>query len=442
MKSSAMKFLNIFWIFSLIYYCFGRVQWKIDSYILVVLYATICYLCINIGYYRTNRKIRCSNYSMQPVITKIEYKNIAKFFRLCCIITVIFQVGWVFTYFHSFSIVSAITKIGSNYFDRLDTELSGNSFFLQIRTLLWIFAYFVYPIGFSFFSEMKIYDKAIFIFTMLIDILASLNMGISKNIGDVIIIFLAVLFLNPRLQGLNDNIKQKMKKHRRMIFTAVVVGVIFLISFGAVQIKRNEALGRSAIPNTVRAAFGTIRPVTIFDYLLGGNSIVVSVFDQFARYISHGYTGLAYALSLPFKNTWGLGFSRALMDYARQYLGISVSANTYCARIDEVYGWTNGVYWPTAFVWIGSAVTFWGVPIVMYFLGKLFCKAEYNWKIENKVVSLVLYCQLFLAFVFMPCNAQIVQSRASFTATFLLLIMYCLKNKKIVFGDKKIFQGF
>lgn len=432
MKSNSIRFLNVLWVFTVLYYCFGRVQWKIPSYPALLIYVTICYASINIGYRHNKwqaymkRMDGQRRYKAMPETTAkdISFDDVKALFVFSCVFVIVFQILWVYTYFGMFRLSNMLSIIGSNYFSRLETELSGNSATMQIKTFFWIFAYFVYPIGFYFFREMHLPYKILFIFSMIIDIMASLNMGISKNLGDVIIIFIAVILINPTTSNTGESIRKTLKKNRKRILIVGLITLTFLIMFGVIQTQRSIAVGHTGINIKVNARFGNIRQVTLIDLLFAGNRSLSNVFDQLGVYLSHGYTGLAYALNLNFENTWGLGFSRALMDYARQYLGIDVSSLTYCARLEETYGWPNGVSWPTAFVWIGNAVSLWLVPFVLLWLGRLWCKAEYIWRYEHRLMGLIVYSQFFIAFVYMSCNAQIVQSRQAFIATIMMLILF------------------
>lgn len=439
MKSSSLKFLNLLWIFTIFYYCFGRVNWEIPNYLVLIIYVFICYTCINIGYKFNKWNVRMKNALKKDVSStkQIEFNDIKFLFICSCIFLIVFQIAWVYTYFGSINFSNIFKVLGNNYFSRLDTELSGNSFVMQIKTFFWIFSYFVYPLGFIFFNKMEFRCKLLFIITIIVDIFASLNMGISKNIGDIVIVFIGILLLNPQIESTNESIKLAVKRNKKKIFFVILIAILFLVIFGVIQTQRHMALGRKEISMKVDARFGSLRKITLFDVLLGDNKTVINVVDQFGRYLSHGYTGLAYALTLNFKNTWGLGFSRALMEYAQQYLGISVSQLTYCARIEDVYGWSNGVNWPTAFVWIGNAVSLWLVPLVMVWLGRLWCKAEYMWRVKQRVMGLIVYSQLFIAFVYMSCNAQIVQSRQAFIATIMMMILFegyrfRIRTKKII----------
>lgn len=427
MKNKSILLLNIYWIFSIVYYCFGKWQWNIPSYIILLAYVALNYIFLNVGY----RFCNVSAFSeidadtLGPLENPIsQFKKYRTLFTIACILTIIFEVSWVITFLGEFSIFDVFDKLGENYYERMEAEFDSPVLIMQIRTLLWIFTYFAYPIGFMFFKEMAWPFKVLFIVTVIIEVLASLNVGVSKNIGDLVIILIATLLLRTHSQSAKKINPAEQAKKKKLIFRISALLVVFLIAFSTVQSLR---AGASDVVNNPYGKFAQIRDHSLFDIFFGKNSSITSALDSLGVYCSHGYTGLAYALTIPFESTNGIGFSTALMQYMESYLGIpSPASHTYNYRIFSEFGWKNGQWWPTAFVWIGNAISLWLVPISMFFLGSLFRKAECRWKSKKQLLSLVMYCQLFIAMIYLPCNAQIVQGRQALIATALLFVMYFL----------------
>ena len=117
------------------------------------------------------------------------------------------------------------------------------------------------------------------------------------------------------------------------------------------------------------------------------------------------------------------------MEYFDQYLNIDVGTLTYNSRIEMIYGWKNGQWWPTAFVWIGNAVSLWGVPIVLLLLGKFIRFIEDDFFKTGNIISLALYAQMIIMLFYLPCNMQIVQSRASLFGTLLLILLFIFRKR-------------
>lgn len=433
LKSKSVTFLNILWIFTFIYFCIGRFKWIIPSYFFLFLYVLLNYFAMNLGYLTLHPKdsresIRLNDENDDPAKM---FGKIKVLFVVCCCATMFFQILWVTVFVGTFSVENVLDVIGSNYFTIQGLEFKSTNPMMQVRTLCWIVTYFVYPIGFMYFRFMPRKYKLLFVATIAVEILASLNMGVSKNIGDLVIIYLAVLFLGKN--SFAGATKRNSKRSKRTFLKIVTILIVFLMAFSFIQSSRDQA---SSVVDNPFSGFAEVREFSLFDLFLPQNSSLSGALNKMGYYLSHGYAGLAYALELPHKTTYGLGFSNSLLEYARQYFGLSsdVIKSTYNYRLESIYGWKDGQWWSTSFVRLGNAVSFWLVPIVMFLFGRLFKNTEINWYTKKDVVSLVLNCQLFIGFVYASCNLQIFQSRPLLIATSLLLLIYfsrgLLKKKR------------
>ena len=422
-KFSILNIINIYFVFTIFYYCFGKYKWKIPSYPMLLSYLFICYLALNIGYRICKVKKTRVLFSMTREISTsaLEYnKKIRCVFNVSCIFLIVFQLAWVITVFGSINITDIFFNIGENYFERLQFQSDSVVPIMQIRTLLWGITLFAYPLGFMYFSRMPFFDRCLLLFTIIIDIVTSLNMGISKNIGDIVFIFFSILMLKGTM-----NIRRN--AFRKNLIKIALIVLAFLIVFSVIQSARNSAM--SSIKENPYGEFASVREDNLFYVILGEDSMVCSLIDSIGSYMSHAYTGLAYALTLPFESTHGIGFSRAIMEYFDQYLNIDVGTLTYNSRIEMIYGWKNGQWWPTAFVWIGNAVSLWGVPIVLLLLGKFIRFIEDDFFKTGNIISLALYAQMIIMLFYLPCNMQIVQSRASLFGTLLLILLFIFRKR-------------
>lgn len=421
-RKNSLAVFNCYFAFSIFYFLFGKYRWNIPSYVQLIAYVLICYLFLNIGYrYRPSRNQggvfslkRSYAFSLPPYNTLIR-----KVFWCSSIFLIIFQVAWVVVFFEHFSILNVLSSLGENYYSRLGMTFDSPVPIMQVRTMLWGLTLFSYPIGFLYYKQMSAMDRILLIVTLFIDVLTALNMGISKNIGDIVIMFIGILLLKHTV----DNSEKK--KSSSPIVKIAICLIAFLTMFQVIQSLRSTA-STSQYVNPY-GKFASLNDLWITPLIFGQD--VSTVIDQFGLYVSHAYTGLAYALELPFKNTYLLGFSRALMEYVEQFLGLSLDSFTYNARIDLLFGWHDGQWWPTAFVWIGNAVSLWLVPLVLFGLGTLFRYLEDDFAKNGNIVTAALYCQIVITLVYLPCNLQIFQSRASLFGTIFLAITFLLRNK-------------
>lgn len=128
-------------------------------------------------------------------------------------------------------------------------------------------------------------------------------------------------------------------------------------------------------------------------------------------YLTHGYKGLSYALDKEFTSSYGLGFSDFIRHNILRIVGLSkyeddVFKRTYMSKI-ESNNWPAGLYWSTFFVYPASDFSFWGVLLLMFFVGLLF---SLSWKdsVENKnPFSITVFVSLCTLILYIPANNQL-----------------------------------
>lgn len=211
----------------------------------------------------------------------------------------------------------------------------------------------------------------------------------------------------PRLSGL-----------RMAALSAILVAVILFVAVG-VQLSRADALGWSP---WLGGELRYYNPHNVLTDILGarlafGVHLMIS-------YVTQGYEGLGQCLQLPFVWTFGVGHSRALMEYADQYLGWDwIWERHYLWRNFYVNGRHPLVYWSTALTWIASDVTFWGVPLVVFLIGLAFGKSWRRVVQNGDPLMLALFIRIVLLVVFLPGNLQVLQGRVMWWGTMGLLAL-------------------
>ena len=226
MKKNSLHFFNWYFLFSIFYYCFGRYKWNIPSYPKLIIFLITCYFFLNIGYRLTwkNKSTLMYGIRREYEFKLVPYKFIRTLFFISSLALIIFQVVWVIVFFDHFSIMNIFSMLGDNYYSRLDTTFDSKIPIMQFRTLLWGITLFSYPIGFLYFKIMPRKDKILFLITIMVDVFAALNMGISKNIGDIVIIFLGMMLLKNTVSTSRKS-KRQNKKNIIIIATIMVIGL-------------------------------------------------------------------------------------------------------------------------------------------------------------------------------------------------------------------------
>lgn len=242
-------------------------------------------------------------------------------------------------------------------------------------------------------------------------------LGTQKGVGDIIIIMISSLII----KGLQMN---NLKKYFKTVAYSILLFIVFFI---ITTISRNNAYETSGlIENKYFIIYPNNWIYTIYGKQIGEGMLSLII------YVSHGYQGLTYCLELPFEWTYGYGNSMALSSYIQQYFHtINMVDYTYPLRMEKITGWPGTMFWPTAFSWWASDITFPGVIFLMYIIGRFFCicfKEAYQY---SNPISITILSYLSILIVYLPANNQILQTRQSFLGFIVLLIIWLFRHRKI-----------
>lgn len=428
MIRSIRNIVIIYLSMTVFFYFFGPIKWKIDNGIWLFLYLLVNYTAIYLGYNYCYRKkaYRWRTIESSPdVDNMIDLPYDSKLFKFLTLFSIVSHIVFAFYVFGGISLNKAL-NMSQSYLDTIAYEKQYNRY-TQVLTYLWGINYYYMPLGIFSTKKMSITDKVLFGLAISTELLYSLSMGTMKGIGDVLIVAGISLLLLVMQKGKRR--KDVIKSKRRKRFLIILV-ILFALVFGWSMNGREVLRGTAALKISAGQpqAFVIEEKEWPFPHLT-----TMMIF-----YFSHGYTGLAYALKLPFKWTYGVGNSRALTSMIETHISSSIiTDNTYVQRLETVYGWRNGGIWPSAFSWIASDITFWLIPVLLFALGYLLCKCMFEVAFENSLQALVMGCYLGIFFVYLPCNNQIVQSHTSLFSLALIAGLYFLKANHIKFVFKR-----
>ena len=402
----------------------GPIKWIIPSPVIFILVNTIYILSFYLGY-----KLQASKKKYDLTYTSCNLReyddlkfNANTVFPLLIISCSFMIVRDLINYIHYFRgegimdlIFQAFSQtLGESYFSRLGSSLTG-TWYIFLLNLFNVLGVFWFPLGVIFFKKLPVSMRILLIITFTVDMSYSLLGGAMIGIGIYIFRLMPIfIFFRIRSKARSDVQNHKKKRIDRIV---VCLAIVFLLFFSYAQESRYKTMGYDGVTYET----GNLRMFISEeeDWPVGG-TLIKSV--QF--YITHGYVGMAYAMKIPAKWTYGIGFSRDLDRTLSQYTGYSVANDIYPARLDHVTRWTNGLYWPTAYTWFASDWTFWGIPILMYLFGIFFAKVWKAVLYEKTVIPYVLFGWLWIGIFFIPCNNQLFQSFEMFMGTVSLMILF------------------
>ncbi|MDR6904808.1 uncharacterized membrane protein YhaH (DUF805 family) [Agromyces sp. 3263] len=333
------------------------------------------------------------------------------------------------------SIVEAALNPGDSYFHKFavyaDQERTGRvNLAIQLTVLAGALYAVLIPMTVWFWRSLGLFLRALAVLSVIAYLMYFLYIGTLKGFGDVLIALLAALAASFDPQRLSSRSitpsfapssrmspPGRQAQHRRRRYWAVLalLGVSFVVLMSNIQADRLEGLG----------AAGQFSPDPVISQMFGERfalGLAVTLY-----YPVNGYIGLSKSLETPFEFSGGASVP-ALASYKVQYFGGDDPMElSYPARTEERTGWPAGQVWSTFFPWIASDVTFPGAVVFMAIFGWFLARCWMGVRRERDALSLILFCQLMIAAIYIPANNQLMLSRYTAIGFVTLIAIYLVR---------------
>lgn len=268
--------------------------------------------------------------------------------------------------------------------------LSGEqSFPWSLYTLISIVDGAFFIIGMLCWKYMTRFQRYIFVFLVLIDMLKWFGAGTSFGIMQMLTTFLLVFVISK-------NSSQFSKK--QVVKYLLISGFVFIVAITSFGINMEGRAGGS---------FTDIESTDIntdsffYTYFV---SILPKWFQdlyQFiARYLVGGYYNLELAFTTDYDWCWLLGRNNTLTVIADDLLHIGIEPLNLQHKIFQMYGIDPYIYWHSIYTWLANDFTLYGVPIAVFIIGKLtgmtlVVYSKYNDMVSGVVFVLLANCALY-----------------------------------------------
>lgn len=248
-------------------------------------------------------------------------------------------------------------------------------------------AFFI--IGMLCWDYLSKFQKSIFVLLAVIDVLKWFGAGTSFGIMQMLSTLLLVYVIS---------IKSNQLTRKQIIKYIFVGGVLFIFAITAFGINMEGRAGGS---------FTDIKETDIntdsffYHYFV---SILPKWFQdmyQFiARYLVGGYYNLELAFTADYDWCFFLGRNNALTRIADDFLHIGIEPINLQHKIYQMYGIDPYIYWHSIYTWLANDFTLFGVPIVVYVIGKLtsmtlMVYTKYNDMISGVIFILLANCTIY-----------------------------------------------
>lgn len=303
--------------------------------------------------------------------------------------------------------------IGENYVAYQEAESRYNSVWGRFYVLFSPARFFLVAYCTIVFKRIRVSSRILYFAFLLSTFLHSLMQGKNVGLGYIVFIIGVAYFL----VCLNEH---KIKQYKRFI---LIGGGLFVLYFVFSITLRVEAYGGSLEDAVINPDSWLIRVFGV----RGGVGIM-----RLLTYFSHGYRGLSYCLQLPFVWTNGYGGAMGLDSYITQYFRVeSQLPYTYPARMEDVFGYSGLTSWPTVFPWWASDLSYPGVVVFMYLIGRFLCVLFRESYYHHNQLAAVLFSYFSIAIVCLPLNNQLLQTRPTFLTTVFFLFLWFVSRFRV-----------
>jgi hypothetical protein len=242
-----------------------------------------------------------------------------------------------------------------------------------------------------------------------------LAMGTNKAIGDT-----AVLMVAMTLASLAAGIVRVRLRTAIIIITLAAVALSgFVVFFTSTMAGRaGSVVAAGALPQV-----GAV--VDDQNFMVAGLPDVgkIAVYGL-TMYSSIGYYAVYLSLNEPFEPTFGLGNSPFLTrQYSRLTGDQHILRMPYPNRIEK-YGWDAQVLWSSIYPWLASDLSFPGVVIFLFFVGRYFARAWLDTLVGINPLAIVAFSQFLLLMFYLPANNQLFQSGEGFSTAVIIFLAW------------------
>lgn len=430
-----LKYILIFHLFTIFLYFAGPVEWKTQNTFLTFLLVILYLLALGFG-----NKFGEKNYKTIQIKGFWNTKNFLKYYTVFALITIVLKIislqrivhlyGWD----NAFSIVENIFKGNLSalyYTDKLvssGAEMYGGSFFSIVSLLFSPITIVLFPISLVYFSKFNFSQKIIAIVLIITYSLASIAQGTTEGFYIIIVYAFVGFLLKPKK---TKKIKSSTSSRKIII---IFFAILILVAFNTVMKDRMK-------DTTNFAQLGV-------NNILYENNWLYSIMPKSLKnlliwtdvYLCQGYYGMSLATTLNWVPTFGMGSSRWFNEEMNT-LFRGVTQMTYSYRIELAgYAWGDRANWHSAYTWFANDFSFFGVIIVMFFLGWLWSNAYKDSFNTGNVLAIGLTTLLVQMFLFLSCNNIVFANSHTFFAFLFYLIVWLvhrfirMKNVDEIYG--------
>ncbi|MUK49010.1 O-antigen polymerase [Aliivibrio fischeri] len=330
----------------------------------------------------------------------------------------------------------------ANYAININNMASfGNPYISSLLLFFAPFKYILLPSLVYFWTRLRFWHKFFGFLICMIPLLGGIVTSISAINFSYFFIILITFFVIVLQQNTIKSVKAELKKRTFILSFLFVISIFSFYQFYAVKSGAN--LYQLAIENVEIERFDYLEKNGIIFKLDSSEdrTFLYDFYEKLTIYLVQGYKGMSISLDYPFDSTYGVGHSIFLQRVFEDYLGFNIREHTFQRKINNL--WDENVYWHSAYSYFANDVGFFGVILIMFFLGYCFSFVIYRIVQYNEITSKLLLPLFAIMFLYLPANNQVFSFLEYMIPFWFLLFViiisaYVYKKHKIQVVSEKI----
>lgn len=420
-KYMYIKVVIAYLIATIFMFAFGPIKYEVRHPLLLYTYVLFSFFIMYLGFVvDVNKKKNSLTRKRNIIKSPIKVFKITTIIYLALIpLTLYARTG---SYIFDFS---QFSDLGGAYLERYyHIQSRGRSYGEWLRIIFSPLTVAYIPLGYVYWDQISKKYRFLFIFGILLSILVDILSGTNKAFADLIIVSL-ILFTIRSIKSVRIKypkyeqykiMRKYVKKVKRNIFIALIVFAIF---FSKVMESRLGGINLN-------------RPNTNYEHPIVKiipNDALKQAAVSITSYLTQGYHALDISFDKPFQSTFGLGSSMYILDSTEKWFGTDYFIKrSYIYKNHVQDGWDAKIRWSSFYVWVANDFSFYGVLIIIYFIGKILGSSWRRIISTYEVESLVILCIFTQLCFYIPANNQVMQLAESLVGNIFWLVLWILNT--------------
>jgi hypothetical protein len=421
--------LESYLAFTVFLYFFGPVEWNIPSTTKLLSFLAVNYGGLYLGYLVGVRRDLRSLQVQPSRYTGVLRVNplLLRLITVSMLFTIFSTLGRLFAIRGGFSeVIATLSSPGEAYIqaqliaqmdrDGVAMPIQQHAWIFRVSTLFAVLSGLYFPLSVACWRWLPRSLRLLFWAALGSSLIYAVGIGAQSGVGFLLFSVLPVLVYKIFVERKALRISlapvlsvSRPRSKAKLVATGVASVLMLAATVAFFQLDRAESSGHELTSgDALVGQFGTStsRGFPLFEDGRLGFGIVMA-----SKYVSHGYTGLALAMEIPFEWTYGIGWSKGLQVMVRDYLGgPDVFQKSYLVRNEATNDWPALFWWSTIFPWIASDTTFFGTVLVMLLVGFGIGRLWTDIIVSGDPLGFALLGQLFVLVFMFPANNALAQT--------------------------------